>query len=169
MFISYWFKLYFKDFCLLFSSCQKLVLVTHIARDPSLLHYSSTGFVTALTLVFVTVGQKAHGKCIWPPWWFRVRAVFSKVDFRRTAIIFRSGPTNWSIVSMVDNNSDNVPFLKPIEQSTEATAPMKCCYFVERTLRYTWFMLGSCASGGTQKYWEYDPWLFHLPRAWRMP
>lgn len=37
-----------------------------------IIHFTVTGFVTATTLVLLTVGLKAHGKWVRPWWWFRV-------------------------------------------------------------------------------------------------
>ncbi len=66
---------------------------TRKQNKPScIIHSTVTCFVSAVTLVLLTVGQEAHGKCVWPWWWFRV--IVTGWDFRSKHICL-STPKGW--------------------------------------------------------------------------
>lgn len=51
-------------------------------QSSCIIHFTVTGFVTATTLVLLTVGLKAHGKWVRPWWWFSDGTVMCSCDFR---------------------------------------------------------------------------------------
>ncbi len=57
-----------------------------------------TGFVTAMTLVLLTVGQKAHGKCVWP---LRVTGQLPSWGFRNKDVCLTAHKGRFPDLSMI--------------------------------------------------------------------